>query len=64
MIRMADEGKGMMKSANREKGCLPALGVFLLDWSQQERGVAMKSSGLQCLAGQVIQIVHGRQAEG
>jgi len=45
-------------------GCLPASGVFLLDWSQQERGVAMKSSGLRCLAGQVIQIVHGRQAEG
>ena len=60
---MADGNRKVMGSANREKGCLPASGVFLLDWSQQERGVAMKSSGLQCLAGQVIQIVHGRQAE-
>ena len=50
---------------NRPRGgCLPASDVFLLNWSQQERGVAMKSSGLRCLAGQVIQIVHGRQAEG
>ena len=61
---MADGNKRVMGSANRKKGCLPALGVFLIDWSQQEREVAMKSSGLQCLAGQVIQIVHGRQAEG
>ena len=62
MIRMADEGKGMMKSA--KGGCLHASDVFLLNWSQQERGVAMKSSGLRCLADQVIQIVRGWQAEG
>ena len=61
---MADGNKRVMGSANREKGCLPASGVFILDWNQQERGVAMKCSGLQCLVGQVIQIVHGRQAEG
>ena len=29
-----------------------------------ERRVVMKNSGLQCLAGQIIQIAHGRQAEG
>ena len=63
-VKMADGNKRVMGSANREKGCLPASGVFLLDWRQQEWGVAMKSSGLQCLAGQVIQIVHGWQAEG
>ena len=61
---MDDGNKKVMGSANRKNSCLPASGVFLLDYSQQRRGVAMKSSGLQCLDGQVIQIVHSRQAEG
>ena len=47
-----------------EERCLPASNVFPLNWSQQERRAETKTSGLQCLAGQIIQIVHGRQAEG
>ena len=60
---MAD-GNKEYSEIGQTKEYLLASGVFHLSWSQQGRRAAMKSSELQYLAGQVIQIVHGRQAEG
>ena len=49
---------------NRPEGrYLLVLGIFPLNWSQQGRRAVMKNSGLQCLAGQIIQTMYGRQAE-
>ena len=62
-VKLADGNKRYGKIGRKRKYLL-ALGVFHLNWSQQERRAETKTSGLQCLAGQIIQIVHGRQAEG
>ena len=62
-VKVADRDK-RYGEIGRKKRYLLASGVFHLSWSQQGRRAAMKSSELQYLAGQVIQIVHGRQAEG
>jgi hypothetical protein len=48
----------------RERRYLLVSGVSHQSWSRQERGAAMKKLELQCLASQIIQIMHDRQAEG
>ena len=58
---MADGNKGMVKST-RGKGltCFRPISSML----EQGQRAVMKNLGLQCLASQIIQIVHSRQAEG
>ena len=51
----------MVKSADREK--ILVSDVSRQSWSRHEPRAVMKRLGLQCLAGQIIQIVHDRQAK-
>ena len=62
-VHMADgdKKKYMVKSAEREN--ILVSDVSRQSCSRQEPRAVMKKLGLQCLAGQIIQTVHDRQAE-
>ena len=61
-VKVAD-GDKRCGEIGRERRYLLVSDVSRQSWSRHEPRAVMKRLGLQCLAGQIIQIVHDRQAK-